>query len=86
MAKKSSFIRKVSALKERMDGPAEAKKPSTASCMFYAMKMITENGPIDGAHHKDWVLQQALKILMAWNDEQLKEALKRMNWEPGIRP
>jgi len=36
-----------------------------------ATQMIYLNGGIDGAHHKDWVLDQTLRILAGDNYDQL---------------
>jgi hypothetical protein len=51
-----------------------------------AIELITRYGGIDGAHHKDWVLQQVLSVLLQWDKEKLKEFLKEREWEPGIPP
>ena len=47
---------------------------------------VLELGVYDGAHHKDWCIQQALKRLYAITDQQLKDFLNRCGWEEGIPP
>lgn len=50
-----------------------------------ALKAL-ELGVYDGAHHKDWCIQQAIKHLRGWDDEELKNYLGRVSWEEGIPP
>lgn len=47
---------------------------------------IAESGQFDGAHHKDWVIQQIIRIANGWDEEALQKHLKEMEWEPGIPP
>lgn len=51
-----------------------------------AIGLIIRYGQIDGAHHKDWVLQQTLKALLHWDNEKLESFLNEREWEPGIPP
>ncbi len=58
-----------------------------------AMSFIVEYGGIDGAHHKDWVLDQAIRILAG---EEYKEIVRlaklgvdgpdTYSWDVGIAP
>jgi hypothetical protein len=43
-------------------------------------------GAYDGAHHKDWVIQQMVKTLNGWDERTLKAWLWRQGWEEGIAP
>ncbi len=57
-----------------------------AQNMVDAIGLIIRYGAIDGAHHKDWVLQQVLKTLLDWDDQKLNEYLTEQEWEKGIPP
>lgn len=55
-----------------------------------AAAMILEYGMIDGAHHKQWLLDQVLKILL---NERYGEVIEEYNsdseyanWDEGIAP
>lgn len=55
------------------------------------IKLITDYGDFDGAHHKQWVLTTALKILMG--EAKYAEWLAEYNsseeyfdWDEGIAP
>lgn len=54
-----------------------------------AIEVITRYGGTDGAHHKQWVLDQALRALMGaetyqrWIEEQEREGYE---WDEGIAP
>lgn len=47
---------------------------------------VLEMGVFDGAHHKDWCIQQAIKHLYGFTDEELKDFLSSRDWEEGIPP
>jgi hypothetical protein len=47
-----------------------------------AVEMILEYGPYDGAHHKDWVLDQALRKLLGTS---YSSAMPE-DWEEGVAP
>ena len=58
-----------------------------------AIELAVEFGGFDGAHHKDWVIDQMIRILAGDGYEQLvKEACHGENgpdtytWEEGIAP
>ena len=59
--------------------------PITQPHVTRALK-VAELGVFDGAHHKDWVIQQMIKELNFWSDDQLAAFLKESEWEPGIAP
>lgn len=52
-------------------------------------EMIADYGGVDGAHHKQWVLDQCLRILLShegyksWKYECLH---KGFEWDEGIAP
>jgi len=55
-----------------------------------AVKLILRFGEIDGSHHKQWVLDQVLRILFRQN---YKKEMKEFNsdpeyskWDEGIAP
>jgi len=54
-----------------------------------AIELIQQYGGIDGAHHKQWVLDQVLRLLMgdisyaAWVEESEDEGY---DWDTGIAP
>lgn len=39
---------------------------------------------IDGAHHKQWFLEQILQYIMG--EEKFEQMKKEVQWEPGIIP
>ena len=43
-------------------------------------------GQFDGSHHKDWALQQVIRIANGWSEETLQKHLEHIEWEPGIPP
>lgn len=46
-------------------------------------------GPIDGSHHKDWVLQEVIRLVNGWTPDELNNWLRvgtDDEWEPGIIP
>lgn len=58
-----------------------------------AIEMAVKYGGIDGAHHKDWVIDQMVRILAGDNYEQVvKEACdgedgpNTYDWDTGIAP
>jgi hypothetical protein len=60
-----------------------------------AIQMAVSCGGIDGSHHKDWVIDQMVRIL-AGSDEQYQKIVadacdgedgpKTYSWEEGIAP
>lgn len=54
-----------------------------------AVEVITEFGGIPGDHHKQWVLDQALRALMPDQEYDAWRAQRRAedcDWEEGIAP
>lgn len=58
-----------------------------------ALDMIVQFGGIDGAHHKDWVLDQVTRILAGDGYEKLvadakagEDGPETYSWEVGIAP
>lgn len=58
-----------------------------------ALDLIVRYGGIDGAHHKAWVLDQAVRILAADKYEQIVRDAKAgadgpntYEWEDGVAP
>ena len=54
-----------------------------------AVTLIISYGEYDGAHHKDWVLDQALRCLMdteAYNDMRAELERSDCLYEEGIAP
>jgi hypothetical protein len=56
-----------------------------------AATIATRFGMIDGEHHKQWVIDQMLRIILG--EEGYEKWLKEMNsdpdyepWDPGIAP
>ena len=45
-----------------------------------------ELGVFDGAHHKDWCIQQALKHLLGLDGKEFKAYLSKRHWKEGIAP
>ena len=48
------------------------------------IELVTTFGPFDGAHHKDWVLQEVLEV--AQGKELTEEDLRELGWKRGIAP
>lgn len=54
-----------------------------------AIDMLLENGGYDGAHHKMWVIDQALRILAGDEyDDIVREWCRngRYEWDEGVTP
>lgn len=58
-----------------------------------ALNMIAQYGGIDGEHHKQWVLDQVVRILTGKEYEQWvmrfeerDDALDTYEWDEGIAP
>lgn len=57
-----------------------------------ALKLIYKYGGIDGGHHKQWVLDQIVRVLADDYDkwvkdfESGKDGPKTYEWETGIAP
>ena len=54
-----------------------------------AIAAITQHGGVDGAHHKQWALDQALRALMG--EERYRQWIadseaEGYEWEEGIAP
>ena len=47
-----------------------------------AIELILEYGPYDGAHHKMWVLDQVLRVLL---EEDYRKTVG-VDWDEGIAP
>ena len=63
--------------------------------IFYAKQVIHQYGSIDGAHHKQWVLDQVIRILCGSDDEYEKWVFQHnygedgpdsYRWDEGIAP
>lgn len=48
-----------------------------------AVELISDCGYTDGAHHKQWCLDQVLRILLT--EEEYEESVDE-NWDIGISP
>jgi len=48
------------------------------------LSLITEYGPIHGNHHKQWVLDQVIRILVDDYSEWIK--INGYKWDTGIAP
>ena len=48
------------------------------------VELVMTYGPIDGAHHKDWVLQEILET--AQGEPLSDEDLEELEWERGVAP
>ena len=53
-----------------------------------AMEFINEYGHIDGAHHKQWVLDQIARVLLgdAYTEWAAPHSDEWGGWEVGIAP
>lgn len=62
-----------------------------------AIRIIEEFGSIDGAHHKQWVLDQVIQVLLGgeyedWKEEMRGDWLEEYDeyeygeWDKGIAP
>lgn len=54
-----------------------------------ALRMLLDYGQTDGAHHKTWVIDQALRHLAGAAYGRLIEAYKndgKYHWDEGIAP
>lgn len=49
-----------------------------------AIILIAEYGDIDGAHHKQWLIDQVLRALLT--DEEYEAISTGTNWDQGIAP
>ena len=56
-----------------------------------ALDLISEYGEIDGAHHKQWLLDQVVRMLTGneyeydrWVESHLKET--EYQWDEGVAP
>lgn len=61
--------------------------------IFQAINIAVKYGSIDGAHHKDWVIDQMVRILAGDNyDDIVAEACKgeygdnTYEWNTGVAP
>jgi len=63
------------------------KKPNKRSTE--AVEMLLSNGAVDGAHHKMWAIDQALRILLEDDYEQVIRNYEQdgeYSWDEGIAP
>lgn len=74
------------ALKEKEEVKKVDKEPTPQHKIAAAIKTICKYGPEDGAHHKDWVLQEVYKILLGLNETRLLCQLEDLEWERGTPP
>lgn len=58
-----------------------------------AIELIVDYGGIDGAHHKDWVLDQTVRILAGDEYDRIvaeacdgEDGPETYDWETGIAP
>ena len=58
-----------------------------------AIDLIVQYGGIDGAHHKDWVMDQVVRVLVGDQYEQIvkdacdgEDGPNTYSWEIGIAP
>jgi len=50
-----------------------------------ALDYASRYGTIDGAHHKTWVIDQMVRVLVGWRDYEDWVA-KHEGWQEGIAP
>ena len=48
------------------------------------IELVTNFGPFDGSHHKDWVLQEVLEVVQG--KELTDDDLRVLGWERGVAP
>jgi hypothetical protein len=77
----------------RLELPPRASVPpvvdSQESTLLERVKKAVENAPLgqfDGAHHKDWVIQEMIKDLHGWSESQLLRWLNEVQWPRGVAP
>jgi hypothetical protein len=53
-----------------------------------AVSLINELGDIDGAHHKQWLLDQVVRLLLAEEYDAWAKAIdaEGFYWDQGIAP
>lgn len=78
---------------ERIVTISESKTMSNQEKIEKTIELIVQYGGFDGSHHKDWVLDQAVRILAGDDyDTIVKEACNgedgpdTYSWEVGIPP
>ena len=49
-----------------------------------AVEVASEYGPVDGEHHKMWVIDQMLRVLIP--DEYEEQFGSDQNWDEGAPP
>lgn len=55
----------------------------------HALRILIQYGQIDGAHHKTWVIDQAVRLLAGSYYDELIEAYENdgeYDWDVGIAP
>jgi hypothetical protein len=55
----------------------------------HALRILIQYGQIDGAHHKTWVIDQAVRLLAGSYYDELIESYKENDvyeWNEGIAP
>lgn len=72
-------------MKQAEEYPAwEYFKTKEKSNAEKAVLMALDGLVIDGAHHKQWFLEQILQYIMG--EERFEQIKKQVQWEPGIIP
>jgi len=72
---------KVGELKKEL----EAIKDNLVAVMT-TLNNLAQLGVYDGAHHKDWVIQEMWRTAMGWTEEELQMQLDMLGWERGVSP
>lgn len=58
--------------------------------IFHAIQFIEENGMVEGGHHKQWVIDQVLRILLQRHYETWVATYNMLedqdDWDVGIAP
>lgn len=61
------------------------KEEKLEAIIVKALEIIVKYGGTDGSHHKDWVMDQVVRILTGNNYESfVNEACKGPNGEPNL--
>lgn len=74
--------------------PPDLSEPHEPNACCYlnseAVRLIQEYGPTDGAHHKQWVIDQVLRVLTGTEDQYLRVlsdvAAQGCAWDEGTAP
>jgi hypothetical protein len=78
-----SYVRTEIEILETIDG-----EQSPATRVVEAVKIAVSYGGIDGAHHKDWVIDQMVRVLAGRNYDQIvtDACADGADWDEGIAP